>query len=457
MKFPHSFGLRTLLILITISALVASYYGNRWYREHLEEVAIKAINDAGGKTKENKDKKVIRVLFRGSKFDDQQLEKMTQHLRNIRTLEELDFVKTSITDKGIDYLMTIRHIKELYLFESKITPEGIRTLQKHLTSDVAVKTEQPEPISSGMAAMNVYSHAMIALDWTPDGKYLATGNGAGKIQLWDFASNEPVVQWQAHEDWAFALAYSPNGTLIATGGGDNAIRLWDPQSRVPIGEMHGHTDDVHTVVFSPDGKTLISSGDDKTIRFWDLESGLETRKLTGHKAQIPAIAISPDGKLLASASRDDTVCLWDVDSGSLLKTFPTDGQFDVNTVAFDRLSTTLASGDQNGTIRLWDLQTLELKQTMRGHNGKIYKIAFDTSGTELASCGDDGVRMWQIKSGSNIALGQQFVSNLAYHPKEALLASTSAAGEVHLYDSRTGESLKVNRTMFGERGFDFAD
>ena len=457
MKIGRSFGLRTLLILITITAIVASYYGNRWYRDHLEEVAIEAINDAGAKTKKNKQKKIVRVLFRGEEFGDDQLREMTRHLRHIRTLKELDFVQTSITDKGIDYLKNVRHIEELYLFETKMTPDGVRTLQKQLPKTVLVKTEQPEPISSGMASMNVYSHAMVALDWTPDGAYLATGNGAGKIQLWDFVGNEPVLEWNAHEDWAFALAYSPNGSLIATGGGDDTIRLWDAQSKVAVGELHGHTDDVHKVVFTPDGKTLISSGDDKTIRFWDLESGTETRKLTGHKAQIPSITISPDGTLLASASRDDTVCLWEVKSGALLKTFPTDGDFDVNTVAFDPETTTLASGDQSGTIRLWDLETLKLKQTMKGHNGKIYKIAFDELGQELASCGDDGIRMWFIESGTNIALGQKYVSNLAFHPTDDLLASTSAAGEVHLYDTITGERLKVNRTMFGERGFEFED
>lgn len=449
------YGLRTFLVTLTIVAIVAGYYGNKWNRARLQVKAIEAIKAVGGKMVQNEDKDATRVLFRGNTFDDKSLEEMTRHLKNLPELEELDFVGTEMTDGGIEHLVRIKQIDELYLFETNITPAGIEELSRRMPH-VSVKTEKPEPISSGMASMNVYRHALVGLDWTPDGSYLATGNAEGIIRLWDFETNTPAHQWQAHKDWAFAVAFSPAGKVIATGGGDNLVKLWDSNSFQLIAALEGHTDDVHSVVFTPDGTMLASSGDDCEIRFWDLATRETVKVLKGHEAQIPSIAIGPSGKFVASASRDNTVRLWEIESGETVAVLPTDND-DVNTVAFDSQGQFLASGDQGGRIMIWDIESRALVDQLEGHNGKVYRVAFDVEGGSLASCGDDGIRAWNLSTRESLPLGrdQQYISNVSFHPKGGVLASTNAGGEVHLMDFESRRTLRVMRTAYGERDFDF--
>lgn len=458
MKSPRfRYGLRTFLVTLTIVAVVAGYYGNKWNRARLQAKAIEAISIAGGLMVKNKDRHPTRVMFRGNVFDDKALEKITPHLKNLPELKELDFVQASITDKGLAFLLKVKQIDELYLFETGVTQNGMDELSD-LMPHVTVKTEKPEPISSGMASMNVYRHAMVGLDWTPDGSYLATGSADGIIRLWDFETNSPAHQWQAHRDWAFSVAFSPDGKVIATGGGDNVVKLWNAGSLELLTELQGHTDDVHSVVFSPDSTMLASAGDDCEIRFWDLKTRATIKILKGHEAQIPSIAMGPHGKFVASASRDNTVRLWNIESGETVAVLPTD-ENDVNTVAFDSQGEYLASGDQGGTIMIWNIQSQEKVNQLEGHNGKVYRIAFDSDNDSLASCGDDGIRMWSLSTGMSYLLGrdQQYVSNVAFHPTSDLLASTSAGGEVHLIDIDSRRTMRVIRTAYGERDFDFDD
>jgi WD40 repeat protein/predicted transcriptional regulator len=451
------YGLKTFLVTLTIVAVMAGYYGNKWNRARLQVKAIEAISIAGGLMEKDKEKNPTRVMFRGNVFDDKALEEIAPHLKNLPELKELDFVQANITDKGLEFLLNVKQIDELYLFETGVTQNGINELSD-LMPQLAIKTEKPEPISSGMAMMNIYSHAMVALDWTPDGSYLATGSADGIIRLWDFETNSPMDQWQAHEDWTFSVAFSPNGKVIATGGGDNLVKLWDSESLKLIAELAGHTDDVHSVAFTTDGKMLVSSGDDSEIRFWNLETRETVKLLAGHDAQIPSIAIGPNGKFVASASRDNTVRIWDIASGQSVATFSTDDN-DVNSVAFDSKGEFLASGDQGGKIMIWNIQSKTLVKQLEGHNGKVYRIAFDQESDLLASCGDDGIRMWTLSTGVNHLLGrsQQYVSSVAFHPTDDVLASTNAGGELHLMDIDRRKTLRILRTSYGERGFDFIE
>ncbi|MDD5395477.1 MAG: hypothetical protein PHE17_20830, partial [Thiothrix sp.] len=72
-------------------------------------------------------------------------------------------------------------------------------------------------------------------------------------------------------------------------------------------------------------------------------------------------------------------------------------QSSVNSVAFDG-GGQLASGSDDGTVKLWDVKSGELKQTLQAQS-RVWSVAFDGGG-QLASGSDDGtVKLWDVKSG----------------------------------------------------------
>ena len=78
------FGLRTLLIVVTVCSIAVVFVGNRMYRDFLQDKAIEAIKEAKGQMVQNENKDVTRVLFRGAAFGDKQLKMIASHLEDLK-------------------------------------------------------------------------------------------------------------------------------------------------------------------------------------------------------------------------------------------------------------------------------------------------------------------------------------------------------------------------------------
>jgi len=133
---------------------------------------------------------------------------------------------------------------------------------------------------------------------------------------------------------------------------------------------------VNSVAFSPDGK-LIAAGARTKVIICNVQSGKEIQTLTGHEkgGYVDSVAFSPNGKLIASGSRDKTIKIWDVDSGNVTQTLK--GHEDrVTSVAFNPDGKYLASGSWDKTIKIWNTESWTKIQTLTGHKYRVRSIAF---------------------------------------------------------------------------------
>ena len=169
--------------------------------------------------------------------------------------------------------------------------------------------------------------------WTlavsPDGSTLAVGGDAKTIQVYDLATRRLKATLNGHDHAVWSLDFSADGKWLASAGGTIA-RLWDTATWTDAGGAIQHFPELLSVRFSPDGKLLaVADGVSDLphynvlptqIILWDVAARAEVRRLRGHTNSIWGLAYTPDGKTLASGSADQTVRLWDVATGQLRET-----------------------------------------------------------------------------------------------------------------------------------------
>lgn len=246
------------------------------------------------------------------------------------------------------------------------------------------------------------------------------------------------------------VAFSPNGKLVVTTGRDDSIRIWDVNSgklirRLIVDELD-HT--TYAAAFSPDGGKIVSVSDRGFVRLWDARSGQLLSKTLGHTehefgANVYGVAFSPNGRTFATAGSDKPVCIWDAANGTKLKELQSDsGGSDARPVAYSRDSKLLASGDQNGTIQIWNLaEGSAAKIIPKAHQRDIVALAFTKDGSFLISCGNrfqrtgersgrlvSQIHVWDVATGEKQAgfeAGEELAGycTLAISPDGSILAS----------------------------------
>lgn len=289
-----------------------------------------------------------------------------------------------------------------------------------------------------------------AIAISPDGNTLASGGDDKNIKLWDLNTKKFLTSLLGHSQPVTSVAFSPNGQILATASDDKTIKLWHIETLEEICTLLGHSHIVKSVAFSPNGQILASGSWDKTIKLWDVNTGAEICTIIGHRLQVNSVAFSPQGQILASASYDRTIRLWQIPTFaddlhrefknrpcySLLSTL-SGHAWAVLTVAFSPDGQILATGSDDNTIKLWEVNTGQLIYTLISHSWSVVAVAFSADGETLlsASC-DKTVKLWRVSTAEEIVTLSghvDSVSTIAVSQVAQLIASGSKDKTIKLW------------------------
>jgi WD40 repeat protein/serine/threonine protein kinase len=287
------------------------------------------------------------------------------------------------------------------VFSVAFAPDG-KTLASGCANGTVALWDLAAPDKEPPALAHTLGIGRLAFSATGE---LLAATGGGRAMVWDARTARERAILHGHAASDGALAVSPDGKTLATGAGDHTIQLWEVSTGRERAVLHGHTEDVWDLGFSPDGSTLASASYDKTLRLWDVATNRPRATLLADAkrgAWIMALAYSSDGKALATAEQFWLVKLRDPDTGQERLTLDgTSGgewtSYGATSVSFSPDNQLLAVGGTDGKVKLWNAATGELRATLRGHTGKVRRLAFFPDGRSLATGSEDAtVKLWDV-------------------------------------------------------------
>jgi len=281
-----------------------------------------------------------------------------------------------------------------------------------------------------------------------------------------------------------SLEFAPNNLWIATVDMEAPIKIRNARTGKVTSQLQNSRAVIITKFF-PDSKKIAGISDRGIVRIWNISAGRQVAVLKGHQVLVPerglvydaatgqtsrpvtkrkvpavisTIDISPDEKLLATGSDDKTVEVWNVQNHKRLQIFRAH-KSPINEIAFSPDGKSIASVDENGIVMLWNPYSGHITGTIKAGNRS--DIQWSSDGKELLgydAMGNESI--WDAKTSiltKTINADErikeiyplnptQMVSSSAHDIRLAICEddaglSHQSGGKATIYDVKSGATL----------------
>ncbi|MBN1267211.1 MAG: TIR domain-containing protein [Anaerolineales bacterium] len=169
--------------------------------------------------------------------------------------------------------------------------------------------------------LTIEDEVLFTLDFSEDGRTVAMAFGS-QVAVWQPATSDELLFLNpvpGVEDY-IALDYSPDGQYLAAGG-ENGLVVWDAETHEVISQpIPGQSSslEIQSLTFSPDGSMIAAGNPSHYVSLWDPVSGRQFGPLlegkTGQGTNAPTlVSFNADGTVLVSSTWRTEVSIWNFD------------------------------------------------------------------------------------------------------------------------------------------------
>ncbi|MDB6040783.1 MAG: Planctomycete cytochrome [Verrucomicrobiales bacterium] len=196
-----------------------------------------------------------------------------------------------------------------------------------------------------------------ALRFSANGKFLISGGGEpsrdGEIKVWHTRTGRLVREFKnVHSDSVVALDLSPDGKYLASGSADRFARVLDFETGKVLKNLEGHTHHVLGVAWKHDERTLFTAGADGVAKTWDFVSSERRKNVEGFGKEVTSVGFIGLSNQALLTSGDGQIQIVD-DQGKKIRSMSGSTDY-VYTAAATADGLTIVAGGLDGTLRIWN-------------------------------------------------------------------------------------------------------
>ncbi|GAB4531313.1 MAG: caspase family protein [Pleurocapsa sp.] len=278
---------------------------------------------------------------------------------------------------------------------------------------------------------------------------------------------------EGHSQKVNAVAYSPDGLIMATASDDGTIKVWNNKGEL-INTLKAHKGQVTNLAlevnirpqknfvnwnietnfdFNRTRYSLVSTGADGKALLWVINDNGENYPnaiLLGQSTDwMTSVALSSNNKLAAFGDRNGNIYWESVNQYNQKQNISAAHNGWVNALSFSSDSQYLASGGEDGVVKIWQINQDQLQEikTINTNLERVSDLEFSADGKSLVVAGGETVQSWQINDSKliNSYSHSSSVNSVALDDK--LIATATADGKINLYQNGT-----LQQTLTGHTG-----
>ncbi|KAJ3732921.1 WD40-repeat-containing domain protein [Lentinula guzmanii] len=252
------------------------------------------------------------------------------------------------------------------------------------------------------------------------------------------------------------VTYHSSSSLLIVGFSTGIFGLWELPAFTNLHTLSISQESISSLAVSPSGEWLAFGASHLgQLLVWEWQSESYILKQQGHFLDLNTLAYSPDGQTVATGGDDGKLKIWSMQSSFCFVTF-SEHSAPITGVAFARYGTNVVfSASLDGTVRAYDLVRYRNFRTFTSPSPVQFTcLAVDPSGEVVAAGSTDTyeIFLWSVQTGKllDILTGHEApVSTLEFCPEGTnQLASGSWDRSVRVWSvfgrSRAHEAFTLN-------------
>ncbi|GJJ77599.1 hypothetical protein EMPS_09958 [Entomortierella parvispora] len=320
-----------------------------------------------------------------------------------------------------------------------------------------------------------HTTSISSVAFSGDGQWIVSLDDGGWIRVWKSHTGQLVRTWKAEGGEGRGVYFSSNQKVISAQ--QYTMRLWDlsfnndflQQESVRFSMPSGIYESTPCIGYSFDGNSvLLSSLDNWTVQSWDARTGtpvhseglddcftcIQSSHQHASAHESPACHVMFPEMTPGQSTRFQEYDL----SGGMEIAEPKDSTKIGCIFTYTRCRHWMASGDRDGVIRIWDVQSCRLVETWKGHPDEILSLNFSPDGSQLASsCRDCKTYLWSMVSARRTEFDIPTWVKFCYSPCGRMIIICDHMGEtLRIWDVQAEEFKTVTRTSLKHGGELFA-